>query len=80
MLHGVYTAYQHALNRIPLSSQAPMHVENTNCFSSTGGAVRPALACLQITHGPDRGPSNHCISPHYTMLITLLPCSTMLHS
>lgn len=32
MLHGVYTAYQHGLNRILLSSQAPMHVENTNCF------------------------------------------------
>lgn len=41
MLHGVYTAYQHGLNRILLSSQAPMHAENTNCFSSTDGAVQP---------------------------------------
>lgn len=49
MLHGVYTAYQHGLNRILLSSQAAMHVENTNCFSSTDGAVQPVLALQQIT-------------------------------
>lgn len=50
MLHGVYTAYQHGLNRILLSSQAAMHVENTNCFSSTDGAVQPVLVLEQITH------------------------------
>lgn len=71
MLHGVYTAYQHGLNRILLSSQAPMHVENTNCFSSTDGAVQPR------TRTPNCLPLNNCICPHYTMLITLHPCIVM---
>lgn len=67
MLHGVYTAYQHGLNRILLSSQAPMHVENTNCFSSTDGAVPPRART------PNCLPLNNCISPHYRTLITLHP-------
>lgn len=71
MLHGVYTAYQHGLNRILLSSQAPMHAENTNCFSSTDGAVQPR------SHSPNCLPLNNCISPHYTTLITLHPCILM---
>lgn len=70
MLHGVYTAYQHGLNRILLSSQAPMHVENTNCFfflfprweQSSLVVILPN--CLAL---------NNCISPHYTALITLNP-------
>lgn len=70
MLHGVYTAYQHGLNRILPSSQAPMHVENTNCFSSAGWAVQP------------RSPTPNClplnsISPHCTMFITLHLCIMM---
>lgn len=79
MLHGVYTAYQHGLNRILLSSQAAMHVENTNCFPSTDGAAQPMLA-LRANHTRNNSlttnclPSNNCISPHYTRLITYHPC------
>lgn len=71
MLHGVYTAYQHGLNRILLSSQAPMHVENTNCFSFTDGTVQLRART------PNCLPLNNCISPHYTTLITLHPCIMM---